>query len=140
MPLDSAIVCKRLGANSSGDVVVGAVRLGAARAPRQFLEGVNPSCFSGCFQSQEAWAAASGLRRSEKTPGRTPTRVETFLETGKITGPATRLAAHVLRRDSCSMAMCPKHTAVFCRLVVVAPEKLTLSGVGATGSTAIGVE
>ena len=41
MPLGSAIVCKRLGANSSGDVVVGAVRLGAARAPRQFLEGVH---------------------------------------------------------------------------------------------------
>ena len=41
MPLGSAVGCQRLGAISSGDVVVGPVRLGAARAPRQFLEGVH---------------------------------------------------------------------------------------------------
>jgi hypothetical protein len=80
------------------------------------------------FQSQEAWAAASGLRRPEKTPGRTPTRVETFLEPGKMTGPATRLAVHVLRCDSCSMANCPKLTADLCRLVVVAPMSQTERG------------
>ena len=99
----------------------------ASPAPLTVPRGC-PIMYFLLFQSQEAWAAASGLRRPEKTPGRTPTRVETFLEPGKMTGPATRLAVHVLRCDSCSMANCPKLTADLCRLVVVAPMSQTERG------------
>ena len=94
---------------------------GSVQTPRGMLSS-GPSDLAPLFWLFLITGGLGCLRRSEKNPGRTPTRVETFLETGKITGPATHLAAHVLRRDSCSMAMCPKHTAVFCRLVVVAPE------------------